>query len=46
MKEKKESDVALDPRSGITSTRSGQPAHTMEEAATNLQMRIENAVVR
>lgn len=33
-------------KSGITSTKSGQPAHTMEEAATNLQMRIENAVVR
>jgi len=33
-------------KSGITSSNSGLPARTMEEAATNLQMRIENALVR
>lgn len=33
-------------KSGITSTNSGLPARTMEEAATNLQMRIENSLIR
>jgi len=33
-------------KSGITSTNSGLPARNMEEAATNLQMRIENSLIR
>ncbi|XP_023346787.1 probable ATP-dependent RNA helicase DDX31 [Eurytemora carolleeae] len=33
-------------KSGISSTKTGEKARTMEEAATNLQIRIENAVTR
>ena len=38
--------IIMIPRSGISSTKTGEKARTMEEAATNLQIRIENAVTR